>query len=1386
MTVETGIAARRPELSAAKQALLEQRLRGALKAANKPPRIARRLESGRAPLSFAQQRLWFFSQLEPNSPLYNLPTVVRLRGRLYRGALEKALTAIVARHEALRARFVAEDGNPVQVIGAPVPVELPVIELSRTPGLQREAELRRVLQEQVARPFDLSCDLPMRAVLVELGPAEHVLALNLHHIVSDAWSMSVFFRELALFYGAFGEGRNVTLPELPIQYTDYAVWQREWMQGEVMERQLDYWKRHLAGAPHVLELPADRPRPAIQTFRGGRAERILPAALLEEVRVLGHGEGATLFMTLLAAFKVLLYRYTRQVDPVVGSPIACRNQLETEGLIGFFVNTLALHTDLSGDPAFRKLLARVRQVTLDGYAHQDLPFEQLVEELQPQRSARHAPLVQVMFVLQTPLARGLELPGLTVAAVEVDTGTSKFDLTLAVEERADGLLATVEYNSDLFDAATADRILQHFQTLLEGIVANPAQSISRLPLLTDVERHQVLVEWNDTRTDYPRDKTLPELFEEQVEKTPEATAVDFAGQRLTYRELAARANQLAHRLQALGVQPDAPVALCMERSLELIVGLLGILKAGGAYMSLDPAYPPERMAFMLADAQAPVLLTGESLRGKFNFEIPNLKRVCLDAEWKSIAQEPVSAPAHRARAENLAYVSFTSGSTGRPKGVCVPHRAVARLVRQTNFARFGPDERFLQLSPVAFDASTLEIWGALLNGGQLVMFPPHTPSLAELGGFIRQHGVTTLWLTAGLFHQMVEEQFDGLKTVRQLLAGGDVLSVPHVQKVLAELPGCHLINGYGPTENTTFTCCHRITAPLAANRTIPIGKPIANTQVCVLDERLQPLPVGVPGELYAAGDGLARGYLNRPELTAEKFIPHPFSDEPGARLYNTGDLVRWLPDGSIEFFGRADQQVKIRGFRVELGEIETVLGQHAAVKECVVTTREEAPGSKRLIAYLVARQPPAPAAGELRGFLQTKLPDYMLPSAFVFLEALPLSPNGKVDRRALPAPDDERPKLEKKYVAPRDSTELQLAQIWEDVLGIRPIGVTDHFFDLGGHSLLAVRVVARIDKAMGKQLPVASLFQSPTIERLAAMLRQEGQRGASLSSIVEIQPAGSQPPLFFIHGVGGGMFWGYTNLSRHLGADQPVYAFKSRGMDGREELGSLEEMAAHYAAELRACQPRGPYFLGGYCFGGNVAFEMARQLQARGQRVALLALMNSAPTNSRYTRVVPTPVWLVRFVDNLRFLLACYFQRSAKQQADFIAWQVRTLVKKLARGLGRSRARAGVNADEVVDLTDYPAEQRRLWEVHIRALFEHHTQSYPGHVTLFRSRGHPLLCSFDRTYGWNEFAAGGVTVKIVPGAHEKILEEPHVQVLARELKACLSEAHTAEMKGRPA
>ncbi len=1328
--------------------------------------------NGDLPLSFSQQRLWFIDQLEPGNSAYNFPAAIRLKGPLNLVALEQSINEIIKRHEALRTTFTTVDGRPAQVIAPTLTVGLPVVNLQELPESEREAEVGRLAIEEAQRPFNLARGPLLRVTLLRLGEEEHVGLLTMHHIVSDGWSTGILVREMAVLYEAFSGGRSSPLPELAIQYADFAYWQRQWLQGEVLETQLSYWKRQLLGAS-PLELPADHLRPAVQTFRGSLKSMLLPRNTGDGLKVLSREQGITLFMTLLAAFKILLHRYTDQNDIIVGTPIANRNRLEIEGLIGFFVNTLVMRTDLSGNPTFLELSRRVREVCLGAYAHQDLPFERLVEELHLERNLGRNPLFGVMFVLQNKSLQPIGLPGLTLSPVEIDSGTAHFDLTLHIADTEQGLIATLAYNKDLFEAATITRMLGHFRNLLQAVVANPERRLSDLPILGETERQQLLVQWNDTKPDYPTDLSIQQLFELQAERTPDAIAVVFEHERLTYAELNRRSNQLARRLQALGVGPEIPVGICLEPSAEMVVGLLAILKAGGVYLPLDPAYPKERLIFMLETARAQVILTRERLAGA----LPEYadKIVCLDSDCEAIARESERNPICSSRPENPAYVIYTSGSTGQPKGVLVSHRSLADHCNDVQrYYELGPTDRVLQFASVSFDLSLEQILPTLIAGARLVMMGPGVWHTAEFHRKISEYGLTVLNLPTGYWQELAREWADLPELVsgiqpRLFIVGGDIM-LPEALKLWKQTPAksIRLLNAYGPTEATITATAFEMDSgfcELAASQRIPIGRPLANRETYILDQYGNPVPVGVPGELHIGGTCLARGYLNRPDLTAEKFIPHPFSTEPGSRLYKTGDLARYLPDGNIEFLGRVDHQIKLRGFRIELGEIEATLRQHPDLREAVVLVQQDTSGEKRLVAYAVAEQAILVTADDLRGFLKQKLPEYMVPSGFVMLDTLPLMLNGKVDRRALPAAGRARPESEKALVAPRDALELQLTQLWREVLGIGPIGVTDNFFELGGHSLAAVRLFALIEKRLGKRLPLAAVFQGATIEHLAALLRHETEP-ASQSSLVAIQPDGTERPLFLIHPAGGQVF-PYVHLAHRLGPGQPCYGLQAKGVeDGQDPHMRIEDMAAHYIEALQIVQPEGPYCLGGWSMGGTVAFEMAQQLHARGQKVALLILLDTR---------IPTPDEKFADEDFEATLLADvvrYFGLPL-DPGDLLRLpkeEVLAAVLEQAKKAGLVPAEVGVS------------EARRFVELckaDFRATRNYILRRYPGRITLFKASQELAGTSPDPTLGWGEWAAG-VEVHAVPGNHANMVYEPQVKVLAEKLTACLTQVRSVE------
>lgn len=1049
------------------------------------------------PASLAQQRLWFLDQLEPHSAAYNIPASIRLKTAVDVRALEQSLTALIARHEVLRTTFAAVDGQPMQVIAPSLTVPLRVVDLSALPQTQREDEVLRLANEDVQGPFDLVHGPLLRTALLRLAANEHVLLLTIHHIICDGWSLSVLYQELATLYQAFLAGQPSPLANLPVQYADCVLWQQEWLQGEELASHLAYWKERLAGAPALVALPTDRPRSTAPTAQGSTHLVTLSKDLGEALKALSRQEGVTLYMTLVAAFQTLLYRYSGQDDIVLGTFTAGRTLAETEALLGFFVNTLVLRTDLSVNPTFRELLGRAREVILEAYAHQGVPFDYVVRELHPTRSLGQNPLFQVMLVLAPPLPD--LLPGWEPAKIVGETGAAKFDLSLELADRPEGLICAFEYSTDLFDEATIARMAGHWQTLLEGILADPSRRLSDLPLLTELERHRLLVEWNATGAEYPQHVSLGQLFEAQVERTPDMVAAICEDERVTYRDLNQKANQLARHLQHLGVGLETRVGICVHRSLDMLVGLLGILKAGGAYVPLDPSYPPERLAFMLEDAHVPVLLTQQRMIEQLPTH--KAKVVYLDATWAAIAQERAEDLDSGATGENLAYLLYTSGSTGKPKGVLGTHRAtINRLAWMWQRYPFVPGEVCCQKTALSFVDSVWEVFGPLLQGIPIVIIPElavkDPPRLLRT---LAAHGVTRMVVVPSMLHVLLDVQ-DELKiqlpSLRYCVSSGEALPGDLARRFARSMPHSVLLNLYGSSEVAADVTSYEVQADetLAA---IPIGRPIANTQVYLLDQHMQVVPIGVAGELHVGGDGLARGYFNRPELTAQRFIPHLFSAVPGARLYKTGDWARYRPDGNIELVGRLDHQVQIRGMRVELGEPEAALAQHFAVRQAVVTAREDTPGDKRLVAYVVLQPGYAITPSELRGYIKAKVPDYMVPSAFVMLETLPLTSNGKVDRQALPAPEEGGLKRES-FVAPRTPVEELVAACWSQVLGIQRVDIHDDFFDLGGHSLLAMQIISRLRTVAQVEVPLRSFFEAPTIAQLVEVIEQLKAQGNTL------------------------------------------------------------------------------------------------------------------------------------------------------------------------------------------------------------------------------------------------------------------------------------------------
>ena len=1081
------------KLSSAKRALLLKAMREEAARSQVNRAIPPRDQTGPALLSFAQQRLWFFDQLEPNSPTFNLPAIIYLSGRLDKAALAESLAEVARRHESLRTTFKAIDGQPVQVIAPAQSLSVTEVDLTGKAEAEREMLVSRLADEEAERPFDLKRGPLLRAVLLSLDEQEFVLLFNMHHIISDAWSITVLIREVAALYEAFAAGRPSPLEPLPIQYADYAIWQRRWLEEEVLEAQLRYWRQRLSGLPPELSVPTDLPRPTVKAYRGATERLVLSAATSSAARALARAEGATLFMTLLAAFKALLLRYIHQEDVFVGTLIAGRNRLELESLIGYFVNMLVLRTDLSGNPSFIELLTRIKQIVLEAYANQDLPFDRLVEELHPGRDLNRAPLFQIAFVLQNAPNQELELPGVKLKLFRNEKMDAKFDLLMEAEEEADKLEVLLKYNCDVFDAATVRRMLGHYRNLLEGALADPEQRLWQLQLMSDEEREEIVVGRNRTRVEYEDGKCMHELFEAQAEATPDQTAVIFEGERLSYGDLNRRANQLARYLRRFGVGPEVPVGIYVERSPDMVVGLLGILKAGGAYVPLDPTYPKERLALMIADARTPVLLTQERLAESLPESDAAIIR--LDGDRAEIEREDAENLGIKIYPENPAYLIYTSGSTGKPKGVLGLHiNTLNRFRWMWQAYPFDRDEVCCQKTSLSFVDSVWEIFGPLLQGvGVVLVSGDAVKDPDRLLAVLDSNKVTRIVLVPSLLRMLLARFGDlgsRLPRLRYWITSGEEMDLELQKRFAKSCPSALLLNLYGSSEIGADSTWYEANG-LTRSPCVPIGRPISNTQVYLLDNYHQPVPPGVRGQLYVGGAGLARGYHGRPDLTAERFIPDPFSREPGARLYNTGDVARYLASGDIQYIGRSDHQVKIRGFRVELGEIEILLRKQAGVKDAIVIARGDEPDGLRLIAYIVAVGDDRPPAGELKARLREKVPDFMIPSSFVFLDSLPLTPNGKVDRLRLPAPDKAEQESEDLYVPPRTQTERALVGIWIDVLGVGRVGIHDNFFELGGHSLLFTQMTLRARDLFQVELSLRQLFQSPTIATIALAVEEE-------------------------------------------------------------------------------------------------------------------------------------------------------------------------------------------------------------------------------------------------------------------------------------------------------
>lgn len=1347
------------------------------------------------PASQAQQAVWALDQSDSGTEICKVTATVHLTGAVDAPALKESLASLVRRHEVLRTAFLYREsgrrsGRLIQVISPEMDVDLPILDLCGLPAAKRAGAARRLTLEASQSSFDLT-RLPLfRVQLLALDGDEHILHLLAHRIIMDEAAAGLFLRDLFVLYSAHRSGQMSSLPATQ-PYADISNKEIHRLGDRKFDAQLAYWTEKLRGPLPVLELPSDRSRVVSQPFLPAHETLALPLPLSTALRSLSVHEQATVSVLLLAAFKVLLHRYTQLEDVLVGSFISGRRSPEEENILGPLENVLVLRTDVSGNPTFLELLHRVRNVAEAANAHRDVPFERVLQVLRTNGSLASRLPFQIRFDLARRPSCGFQGVELRAASVEIDSPNAFFDLSVSVADDAEEIGLSVRYNAELFSPLDIVGVLSSFRTLLEGIVACPNERILALPLLTGAQRHRVLVECNDTAVDYPRDRCVHELFESQVERTPDAVALVCGTEQLTYRELNEGANRLARLLIERGIGPDRLVGICIERSCQLPLVVLAVLKAGGAYVPLDPAYPDRRLAYMVEDSSMPIMITEKEC--SLRFPAHQAQIISLDESRAILCRYDPGNVGRRSRPEHLAYMIYTSGSTGQPKGVMIEHRSVVNLLhsmrREPGLNR---NDTLLAVTTLSFDMAGLELHLPLTTGAQIVIArTDDVRDASRLSQLLASSQATVMQATPATWRLLVESGWPGDSRLKAL-CGGEAL---HASLARALLDRCgSLWNLYGPTETTIWSSGCQV---FSADGPIPLGRPIANTQFYVLDGELNPLPPGVTGELYIGGDGLARGYHNRPDLTAEKFVPDPFSGRPAGRLYRTGDLVRCSSDGTLRYLGRIDHQVKIRGFRIELGEIEAALRSRGDIHEAVVVAREDAPGSRRLVAYFVPSQASSPPSAELRRFLKERLPDYMIPSAFVVLGAFPLTPNGKVDRRMLPAPESERSETASGFVPPRDSVEARLAQIWEEILDIHPIGVRDDYFDLGAESLQAALIFARISKKFGRTLSPSTLFKAPTIEQLAKLLSQAEGR-VQWSSLVPIQPLGSQSPLFCVHG-GAGTVLFFHNLARHLGRDRPLYALQAQGLyDASPAHTSVEQMAAHYIREIRSVQPEGPYYLAGYCFGILVALEMAHQLESQGQAIGLLASING--TAPGYAMTPPGVAAIPMISAEVSHEAGAFRQLQPREK-----WA--SALKLLARSARRvafylfriSRLHGAYWRLISLAMKHYRSRQpHQPLPARIRNRFflyntfwaekEYRPRPYAGRLVIFRAKGlyhDPLL-------GWGKLVTGGIEVHEIPGAHRdhrNIVEEPAVGTLAEQVRKLLlsqsaSESRTGGMQSK--
>ena len=1332
------------------------------------------LHQKEALLASAQESLWFFQQLVPQTVAYNSSFLFKLTGGVDRQVLERALNELVIRHESLRTNYLSRDGQPVQVIQPFQPFVLPFMDYAGLSSDECELAIRDYAAEHENIPFNLEQEISGRFALLHAGPEQDYLFMCAHHINWDAWSHHVLTGDLLQLYQVCRTGEQPDLPELAIQYSDYAIALNQWMTGDVRQAFVEHWKQILSGELPVLELPTDRPRPAVQTDHGARFHFSLPPALSTQIKEFCRSERITPYHFLLAAYSVLLMRYTGQEDIILGCPFANRPRPEQDGLVGLFVNVLPIRLNLENNPIVRDLLKQVRAAMLDAFTWQALPFAALASELAPQRDLSRTPIYQVMMNMLNVPRRQNAVPGLELRDVQRNESPAQFDLNFEFSDAGEHFTASAVFNTDLFDQSTIARMVSHFQNLLSEMLAGPDRLVAELEMLSESERHQILFEWNDTAAAYPSERCLHELIEAQVGKTPDALAVMDGNQQLSYCQLNERANQIAQRLRKMIAQrfiagPRPPVGIYLERSADLIIAILGILKAGSAYVPLDIIYPPERRADIISDSGMQILITQSVL---VSAEIPGeLALLVLDGEKESFTAESVINPDNLSTADDLAYIIYTSGSTGKPKGVEITHRNVVNcLLSFGQQLELSNQDRLLAVTTPTFDISVLEMFLPLLHGASVVV--PAASDVYDgriLVEKILENKISVMQATPSTWKMMFEAGWQGNASLK-VLCGGEAFPL-NLAKQLVESCG-KVYNMYGPTETTIWSSFSRV----LPDQGITVGHPIANTSLHVLDANLQLVPVGVTGELYIGGDGLARGYHNRPELTAEKFIVNPFSREIGSRLYKTGDLARFRPNGELDIVGRNDGQVKIRGFRIELGEVEKVLQQHPAIRAVVVIVREDQPGEKRLVGYLI----PAgekPEVAQIRQFLADKLPNYMQPSAYVSLDAFPLTANGKIDRKAFPVPEVEG--MNATMRQPETELELRLVKIWMDVLSLLAIGIDDDFFETGGNSLLAVRLMTVIEREVGVRIPVVELFRSSTIRKLAHGTRESKNASSTWTPLIKVKPDGQGIPLFILHSPAATM-----NLANEIQGDWPVYGIEASGLEeGTQQDATIEQMAERYLEAIKTVQPQGPYRLMGYCTGGVVAYEMAQHLKRQGESVSLLVEMEAFA----FTGIVHSwRYWFKSVFASIPFWYRRYSSMSWSKSLQLLGKMLRkNRFERSELQADRNALAAEFEQTNAVEINDaYEKKLRRHVEELIIAQQNYTPQPYPGRLIVFSARWRFPYQLFsipsDPTLGWGKLARGGVDIYSFLGAHGDFYRPPYVSAVATALKTILEKLDQEE------